>query len=249
MSQETLNAAAGGQTPAAPLYDADAAQIIKVTLTRAGKAYEVFHTLRACTDANFTDYDKAKKARLRVHTDKSIERITDDKGAALYLYGALLDAVRGWGDPAGANVDERQRRMVVEQGLLLCAADTGDEGEGALPGNAEEDRPWETPEDGGEIRLRCRFQGEEIVTRHWLTDPSAEQRQRYESLQARKKYRSGTRMTQTDVVLQSPVKALGKLYDELHVRAEGYRGRVPLWHKVEVVSAVFEEDEQQVGED
>lgn len=56
-------------------------------------------------------------------------------------------------------------------------------------------------------------------------------------------------MTQTDVELQPASKALGRLYDELFVRAEGYAGRVPVWHKEEAVSALFENEGQEIGED
>lgn len=238
MSQETI------------LFNADAEQRIKLPVTRGGKKYEVFHTLKPCEDGTYLDYEKTLKPRLRVHKDGSVERITDKQKAAEFLYAALLKQVAGWGDPAGANVDEKQRRKVIEEGFLICVVDREEEPP-PVAGDAEQDKPWELPEMSTEvIKLRCRFNGEEIVTSHFPGPaPSKEQSARYESLTQRKKYRAGARMTQTDVQLQPPGKALAKLYDELFARAAGYSGRVPLWHKAEAVAALFETEEEGIGED
>jgi hypothetical protein len=237
-------------TTAVVLYDADAQQTVYLEVTRDGRVYDVFHTIRPCTDEQYVEYGKALKPKLRVHPDKSVERLTDVQGASEFLYGDLLDEVRGWGDPKGANVDAKQKRLVIAGGLLLCVTDRDDEA--VLKGNADEDRPWEKPERSA-IPVRCRFNGEELVTNHFPTGtPSRQQRERYEGLQNRKKFKAGARMSQTDIALLPPEKALGTLYKELfdESRAEGYKPgtRVPLWHKCEAVSALFEEDEERVGE-
>ena len=229
------------------IYDADGAQEIPVEVKR-GKRYPTRHTIRGCTDESYVEYDKMRNVRLRVGKDKSVETLTDREKAAMYLYGELLEAVKGWGAENGENVDEPIARMVIEDGLLICAVDEDDE----VPaiGDAEADRPWEPKSDEGYfVPLRCRFNGEELVTKHFPTaTPTADQKKRHEALKAKKKLKPGGSLTQSTVALESIAKPLGKLYDELFGRAEGYAGRVPLWHKGEVVSFYLEADEQQVGE-
>lgn len=247
MSQDTPKE---GTTQQTVLYNADASQTVMLEVTRDGKLYDVFHTIKPCSDEKYIEYGKALKPKLRVHPDKSVERLTDVQGGSEFLYGKLLDEVRGWGDPRGKYVDGKQMRLVIAGGLLLSVTDSGD---GAvLKGNADEDRPWEKPERSA-IRVRCRFNGDELVTTHFpVATPTAGQRERYEGLQNRKKFKAGARMSQTDIALLPPEKPLGKLYDELfdESRAGGYAPdtRVPLWHKAEAVSALFEEDEERVGE-
>lgn len=230
------------------LYDADAAQTIPLEITRGGRRYPTRHAIGPCPDDLYVEYDKQRNPRVRVGRDKTVESLDDAEKATSFLYREVLESVTGWGDPRGANVDERVARMVIEGGLLICAVDEDEEAPEV--GDAEEDRPWEQTDKGeGAVRLRCRFNGRELVTRHFpQAAPSAEQRKRYNGLNAKKKLAPGGSLSQSTVALASIARPLGKLYDELFGRAEGYAGRVPLWHKGEVVTHYMDRDEVRVGE-
>lgn len=240
------------------LYDAAAAHTIPVTLTRTIKGqrknYKVLHQLSACSNETYIDYDKARNVRIRVHKDKSVETLADEREAADFLYGQLLAEVRGWGDPQGANVDAEHADLVIRGGLLAAIVIKGDAP--VVLGNADEDQPWQQTEEVEPLNLHCRFNGAELITQHtprsFASAAGAEElsklRTRYESLQGRKKYGAGVRVGQADVKLESNARPLGKLYDEIFVEARGYQGRVPLWHKCEVIAAFFEPEEAQAGE-
>lgn len=234
------------------LYDADAVQTIFVEVTRGQRRYPTYHTINPCSDEKFVEFDKLKNVRVVVAQDKTISSLADREKACGVLYRELLEQVKGWGDTAGSNVDESISRMVVEGGLFICAVD--EDGEEPEVGNADEDRPWErSASDDAGIPLRCRFNGEELVTRHFpQAQPSGGQRKRYDELKAKKKVKPGGSLKTSAVALASIAKPLGKLYRELfdEGRAEGYKPgtRVPLWHMVEAVSYYMERDEATVGE-
>lgn len=237
-------------------YNAGAEQTIPLEVVRGGRRYQTQHRLGPCSDEMFIEYDKLMNIRVRVNPDKTVETLKDRDKAARYVYsggedstGGLLQEVKGWGDPMGANVDDKIARMVVEEGLFVCIVERSD----AEPelGDAEKEKPWEKPTEEA-ITLRCRFNGVEMLVKHYPKGvPSAAQLKRYEELKERRKPKPGGSLKQRVVGLQSWVKPLGKLYEELfdEAKAEGYEGRPPLWHRVEAVAAYLDSDEQTVGEE
>src|SRR5947209_8783343 len=145
-------------TSSQPLkYAAAAAQTIRLEVKRAGGRYQTSHQMDGCSDELFIEYDKLRNVRVRVGKDKSVETLTDREKAARYVYGKLLQEVKGWGDPKGANVDDKIARMVVEDGLFVCVTEA-EEREPEIR-DAKADPRWAKPPEEPRS-LRCRLHSE-----------------------------------------------------------------------------------------
>jgi hypothetical protein len=227
------------------LYDADAKQRYGVTVQHKGKRYPVFYEFNPITDETFIEYDRQRDVRMASDGTGGIDSRSNGAAAAAMLGRVILLSVEGWGPADGSKVKDRQLADAVQNGPLACAVDQKE-----LPlGNAEEDRPWDEDEDvSNTYVLRTMFNGGELICTHVLTDADAAQESRWTKLMAKTKLLPGERLTRRDIQIPSRAKAIGKLYDEMYIRSEGYAGRIPLWHKLEVMNEHMGVQQEMVDE-
>jgi hypothetical protein len=242
-NQETLtqNQQPGGaQAEAAFHYDASAVQrytFVEVHKDGKGKnkRYPVTYFFgKLDDDALFVEYDRKRNVRMARDGEGDIDNKSNSLLAAGWYGRQILVKVEGWGPEDGSKLSDRQLGSAVLNGPLACAVDRGE----LELGDADEDAPWENEDTtaGNVYPLRALFSGRELLLEHTLDDADADQDKRWTDLMARTKLKDGERLGKKDIAVPSNVKAIGRLYDSMNPRAEGYKdGRVPLFHKVAVM--------------
>lgn len=231
---------------AMPPYDADAEQtfrfLLKLSKRGVGSAQiEAAHRLAPLSDDLYVEFEKKRDLRISAADDGM-----DTKTNALFASAWLYDQLYREHAPAQLKLSDSIKSGVVQDGLLVTAfvepplitaeealsmglLDTEGEGEGS-----------------DTLKLRCIFDGREIVTEHDMASPSAAQLKRYNDLMTRAKLVEGEQLGRRETKLPPKAKALGKLYDELCESSRGYAGRVPLHHKVEVVTRHLSTEQERV---
>lgn len=99
--------------------------------------------------------------------------------------------------------------------------------------------------DGQVVVLQCLYNGAVIETWHYFAPPSARDVEHYNAINQHS-MTVGTRVggglnhqTSAEIHVCSQAEALAKLYDKLIEKTEGYKKRVPSYHKDKAVAEVF----------
>jgi hypothetical protein len=227
-------------------YDADAEQtfkfLLKLSKRGVGTAQiEAAHRLAPLTDDLYVEFEKKRDLRISA-ADDGMDTKTNALAAAAWLYDQLYREH----SPAQLKLTDSIKSGVVQDGLLVTAfveppLITAEEalGLGLLDAAGE-------GEGSDTLKLRCIFDGREVVTEHDMAAPSAAQLKRYNDLMTRAKLVEGEQLGRRETKLPPKARALGRLYDELCEGARGYAGRVPLHHKVEVVTEHLSTEQERV---
>jgi hypothetical protein len=238
--EETVASSAAGKSPVEEvinptlLYDADAEQRCGFTVVKKDKRFKVYYTFGGIDDDVYVEYDRQRRVRMAADGQGGMDSKSNSVEAAAWLGRKILKFVEGWGASDGSNVKDRQLADAVQNSVLACAVDQTE----LELGDAETDRPWEDEDDeSNTYALRAMFSGNELICKHALNDANAEQEKRWNRLMSQTKLTQGEKLSRRDIEIPSRARAIGKLYDEMMVSAEGYAGRVPLHHKVEIMQA------------
>jgi hypothetical protein len=232
-------------------YDADKEQRIEGSIVRGEKRYKVTHVLGPVTDEAIEAFDRARDQRIRNLKGQS-EVETSAFIAAVQLWDRLAVAVEGIGQPGEPPpADWKQKIAAVDKaaaindGLLLVAVFDEE------VQDAEDDDLLGWDEAGSSpgvqtVKLRCLAGNVEIVTSHQLAPANAQNYAAYNRIMSRASLAQGRRLGQAETRIPAKAKALGALYDELHVGDLGYAGRIPLHHKVAVVTHYLSNEQEIV---
>jgi hypothetical protein len=223
------------------LYDADAEQRIPFRLygkgRHANKVYDIFVTLKALVDGTYIAFDKQRNIRYAGDGLGAIDASNETYAASVWLGKQLLVRVEGWGKEDGSDLSNERLAGVIQEALLASEIESRAE---ALPADAAQDRPWEEESDEAGVqthRLRCLYSGRLLVTEHDLKPAGDKQQQKFQRLMAKTKLVEGEQLGRRETKLPSRDEQFGEIYDELLEDVRGYQGRVPLWHKRDVVIA------------
>ena len=223
-----------------PPYNADAEQRVPFEVTHRGRRYTVAHIFGPLTDELLAEYDRRCDVRFGLADKKEAEggravaRSVQDFSAAVWLWGKLIESVEGYGPLEGewqSKIGDKYKAAAIDSAVLNCTIDEGVD----LPAAAEGEFLPLDSEDVRMIRLRAFFAGREVITEHFMREPSAEAMARFHSLNSRSLVVKGRRLGGTETRIPAKTRALGKLYDELCESNKGYAERVPLHHKASVV--------------
>lgn len=224
-----------------PLYNPDDVQRFPFEVTRNGKRYQVAHVFGTLADETLIEYDRRCEVRYG-EADKSeadgghaVARSSRNFAAAVWLWLQLIQTVEGYGPLDGIEWKEK-----IPDKYKAAAVDTlltgGIEGDESLP-EAEAGEFLSLDGDAlTTVRLRSIYSGREVITSHTMREPNADLMARFQSLNSRSLIVKGRRVGRTEQRIPSKARPLAKLYDELCDSTEGYAGRVPLHHKVAVIS-------------
>lgn len=207
-------------TPYAPaLYDADAEQIVPVTVEDDGEEFELLLRTNPVSDHLVRLYAKARAAG-----EDDADGFAPKIAAAEKFFPQFVRGPEGVeGDvPADwAGIFGAQDMLAIVTTLLLC------ERVNTPVTKGKQLKEWRVSTTS-KVRLRCYFNGGLAETLHVFNKASAKPYADY----ARGALGGADELEQLD--------ALAEVYDKLHVSHEGYRGRVPIFHKAAAVRVHLE---------
>jgi hypothetical protein len=232
-------------TPAAanlesPLYDADAVQHIPYNFEHQGRMFTVTFHMGPQEDETLIAYDQLMDTRLRSVSgaDEGARGIipeSEGSAAAKWLFDKVASGVDGIGRP-GTPIPRDWKTTepittVLKEGVVIRAylAVEGVALKKAQPGDFIE---WGQSSETSTVRLRALFNGHQVLLTHEFSPISKDDDTLYHSIKKRAMIVQGTKIGQSDTRIPATWKPLGALYDRLAPRTEGYKGRIPLHHKV-----------------
>lgn len=230
------------QKPQLPLYDADKEQRIPFLIEHGGRSYEVIFLLRGQSDEALEAYDRLCKLgyqsadRKETDGENAIETKSQAHAAAIALFADRAFGVEGIGaegetlpDDWQERIDELDRAGVIDSAYLTTLVQKP---KAAAKGDA---LPWDYRSTNKAYTLVALYSGYELELKHELKTASAEQLAEFKSIMTQRYLMQGTKLNNSETRIPPRARRLGKLYDKLVAGTEGYEGRVPLHHKVEVV--------------
>lgn len=190
-------------------------QTVFLEVSRGSKRYKVEHRLNPLSDADFARLNNVASISVEngeesAEIEKAVNEIWEEKIIQVKGYASS----ENW--KSAIPLDDRR--------AALRGLDTGR----ILTETAEEDELVPL-DDRCEYKLRVVFDGQPIVTRHFLRTASAEQEKRRNKVV---KECSGTVGKAGELVSR-----MAKIYDELVLSVEGYEGTPPSNHKFIVVES------------
>lgn len=214
------------ETETKPLvYDADADQRIKFD-TFDGDDQIVF-VFQPITDGRYIEF--AEKSRLKL-VDGGENLLSDNSTALVELWNDVITDVEGiegekpdnWRD----EMDADREKIPSITALLTVAAYT------------ETKRSWGQRDDS--VITEAYFNNKPVSQKHFLRKKSLEDVRAYRKFQKIPVGGKGKGLKAGDIIIPSYAGQKAALYDRMQTKeAEGYAGRVPVWHKIAVIDYIF----------
>lgn len=234
------------------LYDADGAQRIPLLVEHNGEMFEVGFTLDAQTDQAIIDYDRLCDRRLfQANKQETGERnaiASSDHTfeAAVWLFNDRALTAEGFDtDDSGElpqnwkeAIADADKAAVIDDAYLATAvvpAPIATPGK-RLPLNYRQQAAHST------IFVRALYEGNELTLAHTLKPATADQVARYKSIQKERILVQGTHLNKGETRIPPKARKYGELYNDVIDRTSGYKGRVPLHHKMIVVIEYFSKE-------
>jgi hypothetical protein len=228
------------------VFDADSEQRVEMDRIDNGKRYAIAHIFHPVLDEEYFEYAKRQKHVQKVSgTDKvQITSEDDNLRASDWLWKELIIKREGYKERENwkDNVLLQEKHAAIN-GLLATHIPNADE---AIV-DAEEGELIDEEQNFTEtvVVLQCAYNAWVIDTRHYFAFPSAREVEQYEAIKRRSTSVGGRvggvfkTQASASIYTNSQAKALADLYDKLIEKTEGYKGRVPAYHKEVAVSQVF----------
>jgi len=248
------------------LYDADADQVIpshRIVLGPTGrrKRYRVSHVFGPLTDE--VQFEYFKRSRMTMERDiqgsPDIDIENDSITAAIYLHdqaakridGIDMAGIRDW---KSAVVSVQSKLDFVNECLLYCSvapAITDAPEDDAEPEDAVEGElcPVDTGTSCNQFQYHAlvRFNGQEILTRHFLRGATGVEMMRYSKVSQKSQIRSipGGRIK---TIIPSKAEDFVAFYDAMIDESQtvGFAGRVPVYVKKAVAELHLSEEEKRL---
>ena len=207
------------------LYDADAPN----TLCFGGLAedYEVTAVCEPITDERYLEYDR--KASLRIVDNGESADTSGNVEAQIKLFDDAISDVKGIPGEMPNNwkqlldPDEFKSPMILR--FIAVAA-------------YQEPMKWGQAERG--VITECWFNNKKLEQRHYLRKKTIDDTKAYRKLQKIPLGSRGKGLESGEIVMHGFAEQKAKLYDKMREKdASGYASRIPLWHKVAVIDAIF----------
>lgn len=227
-------------------FNADSKQLVAMERVANRKRYRIAHIFHPVMDEEYFEYAKRKRVVQKISGKDDVQITSEDQNlrASAWLWDKLIIERQGY--VASENWRERvsiQEKDAAIRGLLGVAIDETDESivdaeEGELLDDSQEEQEIVVP-------LDALYHSQIVDTFHHFAPPSARDVEDFNRINSRSMSIGGRvggilkSMTSTEVRVVSQAKALAKLYDRLIEKTEGYRGRVPAYHKEAAVAEVF----------
>lgn len=229
----------------AVLYDRTQSQRVPLKLEKKGKLYNVAHVFAPLIDDDILAYERERDLRISdadvgEADGSAVAFSTNSFRAAVRLWDHLAVGLDGYKLRDGAieqtrldelktKVDPRDKAFAIESGLLAVGIVPLPEADGEDAYFLDDDADTTST-----ILLHCLFNGQQLVTKHILREPTSAELGQFQKVMSRTLILNDGSGEQ-DRKLPSRARKLGDLYDAMLVSTEGYANGVPIHHKAAVV--------------
>lgn len=232
------------QEPELAIYNTDAEQKMRFHTERRGTQYPVaiIFSPNALKDEAILEYERSRDQRL---TDADVSEGDDSTAIVItnQSYRAALQFAEkhSTGAEGYAGKPSDKDRAFAVQNLLL-----GAEFE-ELPVAAADELCPADDDDNSTYHLRCLSpEGALMATKHVMRAATSGEISEAQLLQSRTLLVQGVNFGQRDQRIPSKAKRWAELYDLMKVSAEGYAGKVPLHHKVQVAMRHLKSEQKAI---
>lgn len=206
-------------------YDADANQRIRFT-TELEDAEVDFH-FSPVTDERYIEFDRDSRLKL---VDNASFLLPENTKALVKLWNDVCFDIEGIEGEKPQNwkeeIDESKEKIPSISDFLAVSAYT------------EAHRSWGQTDQS--VTTEAYFNNRITKQKHFLRKKTIDDIKAYRKFQRIPLGNRSKGLESSEIIFPSFAEDKAALYDRMRIKAaEGYANRVPLWHKVAVVDAVF----------